>query len=140
MLCLSLCQYPHSRCWTHVCGSLATLMSLHCFSCDINVRPTGLSPGRFHWRCGPQGGVTLIQLQGLPILGPADEEQWGVGADRAPDHPPHAYGQGGLRRHHCHLRWVWWGKQWQAVGQELGLAQGEGAGLGWEPGEAYRAQ
>lgn len=86
------------------------------------------------------GGLYLIQLQGLPILGPADEEQWGVGADRAPDHPPHAYGQGGLRRHRCHLRWVWWGKQWQVVGQELGLAQGEGAGLGREPGEAYRAQ
>ena len=57
-----------SRCWTRVCGSLATLMSLHCFFCDINVRPTGLSPGRFHWRCGPQGGVTLIQLQGLPFV------------------------------------------------------------------------
>lgn len=49
----------------------------------------------------------LVQLQGLPILGPDDKEQWGVGTDRAPDHSLHAYGQGCLRRHCRHLGRVW---------------------------------
>lgn len=48
----------------------------------------------------------LAELQGVPIFGPADRQQWWVGPGRTLDCALHPLGQVSLQWHGGHVGWI----------------------------------